>query len=694
MRYLLSVILSLFTIFCLPVFSQSTDHHMLIEELIEELTLVHIPDMDPDIIYEDLLYYLQNPLDINTAGADDLRRLWLLNELQIENLIRYRQELGGLVTIYELQYIDGFSQDDVRKVIPFIAVDPVRLLVAVPGASILRYGRHQLFVRAQQVLQEQRGYSPVSESALAANPNSRYLGSPLKLYHRYQFSYQNRVQAGYVAEKDAGEEFFRGSNRRGFDFYTLHLQVNDIGRLKTVALGDFQAGFGQGLVLWSGLAFGKSSAVLNIRKNPRGIQKYSSVDENMFFRGAGLTYRLFEGLESSLFVSRKKIDAGVSATNDEGNIMEVSSLRNTGLHATPSQVEGRNVLGETIIGGNLTFNRPLFKLGATFTALEYDAVLNPPERIYNQFDFRGSRNANIGIDYQFSAGAVKFFGEGAVSSSRGTALLGGALANLGSMVSMSALYRSYDRDYHAYFSNGFRENTRTSNEEGLYIGLLIHPLRQWKLSAYVDFFSFPWMRYGAWAPSAGNEYFLQLDYNRSRNMHMYLNFRQKNKPENAPPGAAPVRDLFDAGISRLRYHISYFITPALELRNRVELSQYVREDIFPERGILLYQDILFRPAALPLSAAFRFAVFRTDSYNARLYAYENDVLYAFSIPAYYDRGYRTYLLLQYAAGEMMDIWMRIAHTRLPGRESIGSGLNGITGDAHSDIKIQLRLRFR
>ena len=693
MRGGLTIHAALLILYITPVLAQLPDYQQIVEELIGELAEMDADDTDPAVMYEDLLYYALYPVDINTADADDLRKLYLLNELQISNLIGYRQRSGDIVSIHELQYVEGFTRDDIRRLLPFISTaETISIQTFSPGEAI-RYGRHQAFLRFQQVLQEQRGFSPITDSALAASPNSRYLGSPLKIYNRYRFSYRNQVQAGFVAEKDAGEEFFRGSNPAGFDFYTMHFQLNDIGKFKTIALGDFHAGFGQGLVLWSGMAFGKSANTLNIRKSPRGIQRYSSTDENMFMRGAGVTYRLTENTEASVFLSRKKIDAAVTDTSDHGNIIEVSSLRNTGLHATPSQVAGKNILGETIIGGNLTYNHRAFRIGATAVALDYDAALNPPERIYNQFDFRGSRNINGGLDYQFSLGSVRFFGEGAVSSSGGTALLSGAMSNLGSRISVSALYRNYTRDYHAYFSNGFRENTRTANEEGFYFGTVIHPFNRFRISAFIDLFSFPWLTYRAWSPSSGIEYFTQADFTPSRDVHMYLLFRHKFKPVNEPLGESPVRELHDSGTSRLRYHINYSVTGTVELRNRVEFSQYSRENFSPERGFMIYQDVLYKPVKLPLSFAFRYAVFDTESYNARVYAYENDVLYAFSIPAYYDNGFRTYLLMQYSVVDAVDLWVRYAVTRLPGRESIGSGLNQINGDTRSEIKVQLRIRW-
>lgn len=689
--FVISAIWLLF--YTLPGFTQLYDHHQMTEELIEELVRSDISGIDPAIIYDDLFYYLHNPLDINTAGTEELRGVYFLNELQIANLIEYRHSHGDILTVYEIQYIEGFSQEDVKKLIPFITVGEITTVAAVSPAGVLRDGRHQLYLRLQQVLQEQRGFSPVSDSALSASPDSRYSGSPLKIYNRYQFSYRNQVQAGIVAEKDPGEEFFRGSNPYGFDYYSAHLQINDIGKIKTIAVGDFQAGFGQGLILWSGLSFGKSVNTLNIKKSGRGIQKYSSTGENMFFRGAGLTFRLSQSTEGSFFVSKKKIDAGITLVDEEGRISEVSFLRDTGIHATPSQIEGKNVLGEMVLGGNINYNHRLFRIGATVAALEYDAVLNPPGRIYNQFDFRGSRNMNAGLDYQFSLGSFRFFGEGAISSSRGTAMLGGVMANLSSRMSLSALYRNYARDYHAYFSNGFRENTRTENEEGYYLGALVHPFSRLKLSAYFDLFSFPWMRYSAWAPSGGYEYFMQVDYNHSGNLNMYMSFKYKDKPVNAPSGESAVRDLYDAATTRLRYHVNYSASTSVELRNRLEMTQYRREDISPERGFLIFQDVLFRPVKFPLSFAFRYALFDTESYNARLYAYENDVLHAFSIPAYYDSGYRSYLLVKYTLREAVDIWLRYAITKLPGKERIGSGLNEVIGDVRSEIKAQVRMRF-
>ena len=108
---------------------------------------------------------------------------------------------------------------------------------------------------------------------------------------------------------------------------------------------------------------------------------------------------------------------------------------------------------------------------------------------------------------------------------------------------------------------------------------------------------------------------------------------------------------------------------------------------------MIYQDIFYDLRKIPLSFNMRFAVFDTDSYNSRIYAYENDILHAFSIPAYYSKGTRTYFNIKYSAGKHVDIWLRYSQTYYSNLDVISSGLNQINGNTKSEIKAQVRIRF-
>jgi hypothetical protein len=89
----------------------------------------------------------------------------------------------------------------------------------------------------------------------------------------------------------------------------------------------------------------------------------------------------------------------------------------------------------------------------------------------------------------------------------------------------------------------------------------------------------------------------------------------------------------------------------------------------------------------------RLQYFETDGYNSRIYAFENDVLYSFSIPVFYDKGYRAYINVNYDVSRRLTAWFRIAHTLLPDRSSIGSGNDEIQGNRRTDVRFQILYGF-
>jgi hypothetical protein len=665
-----------------------------LENIIEDIVSSLEDETDLSIILEDLYSLLENPLDLNKASASELSKIWILDDFAINRLLDYINRSGPIRSIYELVYVEDFDPDLISKIAPFIAIGTEPIAPALSARNVFKYGRNRLYTRVQQVMEKQKGFSSITDSALAANPTSRYLGSPLKLYTRYQFDYRNQVQWGMTAEKDAGEEFFRGSNPYGYDFYSAHLCLRNMGKLKRLVLGDFHARFGQGLILWPGYSQGKTNVIHQIRRNQSGLIRYASTDENFFMRGAGTTISLSKQAEFSVFFSGKKIDATIQSRDPETNeVLSVSSLQTSGLHATSSQTEQKNALGETTAGGNITIRGDLLKVGFTGLYYRYSVPLQPAERAYNQFAFRGTENLNAGVDYQLVTGNLTLFGEAAISKNKGKAILSGFLMNAGPRISLAGLFRLYTRDYQAYFSNAFGESSSTINEKGFYTGFVFLPFPGWKISGFFDFYQFPWLRYNAYAPGFGWDYTLQTDYAPASGISMYFRIRQKTKPSNQPASEPLIRTTGDVSTRNFRYQINYKMFPFLEFRNRLEMNSYHKEGNALEEGFLIYQDVLLRFSQIPLSVSMRFALFDTDSYNSRIYAYENDILYAFSIPAYYDEGSRTYLNIAYSLSTGIDFWFRVARTHLPGRESIGTGLSEIEGNSRTELKFQARFTF-
>ncbi len=675
------------------IFSQNDKKDVVLEDLVEEIAANSDEELDYSTIYDDLQYFLDNPLNLNEATVGQLNKLHFLNQIQIDGILNYRKKYGDFQTIYELQLIEGFDAEDVERLLPFVTIEHVKTDYTLNYDKILEWGRHEVFFRTQTYLQPMAGYN-IPDSVIADNPDkARYLGNPLKYYIRYKFHYRDRVQWGITAEKDPGEQFFAGAQKYGFDYYSAHLQIDEIWKFKRVLIGDYQAQFGQGLALWTGLTMGKSSYVLNVKKKSRGIRKYASTDENQFMRGAGVVME-FNNFTFTTFGSYHKIDANISTFDslDMTDIREISSIQNTGYHRTPSEIEDRHAIGETIFGANISYQDSLIKTGLTFVDYSFSADLLRDPKPYQIYEFQGHNNFNLGWDYEFELMKFHFFGETAISQSGGLATVNGVFIPLEHRISLVTLYRNYSPKYQAYFSGAFAEGSHNENEKGLYFGLEIYPYPKFKISSYLDTYTFPWLNYRINTPLAnGLEYFTQIDYNPSRNVSMYLRYKHEIKPQNISDDAF-IKYPVDTKKWDLRYHISFQVSHNLTLRNRVEFTGY-QKDTTIESGFMAYQDIRYQSQKYPLTAYFRYAVFDAP-YDARIYAYENDILYAFSVPGYFYRGFRMYLVGKYEINRHLTVWAKYSQYTFTDRDVISEGsLNEIDGNTKSEIKLQLRYKF-
>jgi hypothetical protein len=688
--------LILFFVFSNLAFSQINQKDIVLEDLVEEISSNSDLDVDYSTIYDDLQYYYNNPLNLNTATYAQLEKLHFLNDLQIQSILDYRKKNGGFKTPYELQLLEGFDKEDIWRLLAFTTISGnTKQIRKINYSKIFEYGRHEIYLRTQRYIEPMKGYN-IPDSIIKQNPNkSRYLGDPFKYYLRYKFHYGDRVQWGITAEKDPGEQFFQGAQKYGFDFYSAHLQIdkpiNNFNYLSRIVIGDFQAQFGQGLTLWTGLTFGKSAYVLNVKKKPRSIRKYSSTDENQFLRGIGTIFK-FGNFTLTTFGSYHKIDANISLTDsiDQSDIRQISSIQNTGYHRTPSEIIDRHSIGELVFGSDLSFSNSFIKTGLTFVNYSFSADLNKDIKPYQYYEFQGKSNFDLGLNYEFDIHKMRFFGESSISKNGGMATIDGVLVPLEHRVSMAVLYRNYSPMYQAYFSGALAEGSEDNNEKGLYFGLEIYPIPKFKISSYIDTYTFPWLKYRITSPLAsGIEYFTQIDYSPSRYVTMYTRFKHEIKPQNINGQFID----YPVNVTRwnFRYHISFQISHNLTLKDRIEFSYYKKQKI--ERGFMAYQDISYRPNNLPLTINFRYAVFDAP-YDARIYAYESDVLYAFSVPAYFYRGFRTYITAKYDFNKHFSMWLKLDQFNYFDRNILSEGsLNEIDGHTKTEAKIQIRYQF-
>jgi len=659
-------------------------------------------------LVEVLVYSNQNPINLNKTNKEELQALEILNDIQINNLLTHIEKHGKLITIYELQGISGFDLQTIQKLLPYVKVADNFISAHFGVKEMFKNGQHTLLLRYGRTLEDQTGFAPTDSASLAKSINSRYIGSPDRIYARYRFTYGTNISWGVTAEKDQGELFFKdkqkfkydfyenslkGNQKTGFDFYSAHFYLKNVKFIKALAIGDYQATFGQGLTLWSGQAFGKSPDIMSVKRSARGITPYTSVDENRFMRGAATTLG-YKKLEATAFYSRKHIDANITDTTSDGEIAAISSLQETGYHSTSSEIADKDAILQTIIGGNVGYKGRKLNVGLSALNYQLDVNYNRGLSYYNQFEFSSSKNFNVGVDYNFIVRNFNFFGEGSMSKNGGKAFVNGVLISLDPRLSFTALHRYYQRNFQNLLSNGFGESTIPNNEKGLYIGMVAKPTNKITITAYYDRFEFPWLKYQANAPSYGNDYMAQFNYTPSKKMDMYVRIRTRDKQRNSTNVSDAMDYLVPVKQSNYRFNISYSITKTIKLKNRLELIDYKLDNNKTEKGYLVYQDIAYSKMGKPLSVTLRYAIFQTDSYNARIYAYENDVPGSYSIPAYYNRGSRFYIMLDYNLTRRIELWFRYSQTFYDNQQVISEGsLTEIQGNTKSEIRAQVRFKF-
>ncbi len=676
-------------IFCfnfLNLNAQELDREAL-EEIIESIAESSDEDIDFTFLFEDLYYFSKNPLNLNSANRDDLEKFQFLNDFQIEGILEYQRTAGEMQTIYELQLIKDFLTEDIQRILPFVTVEPIDKKQIPDFRKALKFGSNNLFLRTQFNLQEQRGFTDEPDI------DRQYQGNRFKYYTKYQFDYKQNIKFGFVAEKDPGEAFFKAGQKQGFDYLSAHLQINKIWKLKTLNVGDFQVRFGQGLIAWSGFSSGKSSYVLNIKKKYDGIRKYASTDENLFMRGIGTTLGT-KYFDITSFVSYKFIDGNIVIpdTISEEEIF-ASSLQTTGLHRNTGELADKHTVSEFLYGGNIKYKHPKFKLGASYIEYFFGKEINKTATDYNQFDFHGNHGLNASVDYQTQFKKMFLFGEEALSLNGGYAFLNTCIVKPSDQIGLAILQRYYSKDYQALYAGGFAEQSKTTNENGVYFGTEIYPVKKMKLSAYYDIYRFLWLKSQVSSPSSGNDFFTQIDYNLNRYIKMHLRYKQENGFQNSSGDFSGVVPLAEKVKREIRFHMTYQLSSQLILKNRIDFAEYKEEETETETGFMFYQDLSYEFRRLPLSFNFRIAFYDAD-YNARIYAYENDILYGYSIPAYSGEGIRTYFNLKYTLIEdFIDIWFRFSNFAYSDRDVIGSGYDEIQGSNKSEIKFQIRIKF-
>ena len=655
---------------------------------IEAQLETNFEELDPEnsgISGEQLTQFLEDlaadPVNINIAGINDLLQVPGMDLIKAKAILTYREN-KPFESIGELVKIPGIGSVTFDRMSPYVTIggskERFRDMYMNPDYWKANT-RVEMINRFQQNLEEQEGY-------IRPDSGGGYLGSPVKYYQRIRMQ-SDHLSLNLTQEKDAGETLEGVS---GFDLNSWHIALQNNGKLDQLIIGDYSLSFGQGLVLWTGGAFGKGREVIgSANRNERGLRPYSSAQETDFFRGVAASYG--EKVKTTVFYSNRKRTASV-VQNDS-----VRFPSSSGFHRTVNELSRKNNLGQKTIGYRVTVQTPVGILGSTGYHNEFDTYILRGSAVEDQFDFEGKVHSVAGFDYRAIINSTLFYGEVARSRNGGIASIVGFQTRIGGHTELSVSARNFNEDFQSFFGDGFGERSGDpQNERGVYFGLRHAISNKITLSSYIDHYTFPFAINGVSKPSKGNDLLGLIEIEVSRKLNGYILYRNEVKESDFTIYDNYGREVDQSGKERrqsIRMQFEYNSSPALRLRPRIEYVWFTPAGGEKEQGFLIYQDVRVQITG-NLRADMRHTLFDTDSFDTRVYQYETDLLYVMSNTVLSDRGQRSYVVLKYEPVRFLDIRIKYAVSRYEDVFSLSSGLNEITGNKRSYFGAQIRWSFK
>lgn len=661
-------------IFPLSAIAQQQDDNF--QSVFENLAEENEEASEDDELWQQLLLCQNHPLNINQAASEDFKIFFFLTPLQIESFIQYRKFLGRFISIYELQAIPQWDIPTIKRLLPYIYLSSDPFEKSYRFRDYFNHGNTEMVFRFKRDIEKKKGF--IKKDSIS---DPHYLGDPNNLLLRIRYRFSNNFSTGITADKDAGEPFKR-YGQRGFDFYSAHFFIKDYKKINALAIGDYRINFGQGLINKQGLIFGKSSMVMNVDQSEYIISPHTSPMEYGFYRGVAISIGK-KKINMTLFISSAPEDASLKQT--DSTLFYFNGFQKSGYHRSLTELKNKGSVNLFSSGGSLRYNFNKGHLSLNSVFHHFSDSMKSSNQLYDLYGFMGKDMWNVSMDYSLFLRQLYFFGETAASQTGALATMNGVMMSVDPKADISLLYRNYSASYTSLYARSFGENAEPQNEKGFYTGIILRPVHTWQIDAFADIFNFPWLKYRLDAPSNGKEYFIQATYTPSKKYTSYFRYRFKQKYLNELE-TEPFASVISTRKQSFRLHNEWKYSDHFTFRNITEVSLFRKERL--ASGYFLAQDILWKANRL-FSGNVRVGWFQTDNFDTRIYAYENDVRYAYSIPFLYGNGLRGYANLRMNIGKRISIWSKFSRTLYYNQQTIGSGYDEIQGNKRTAITTEI-----
>jgi hypothetical protein len=436
---------------------------------------------------------------------------------------------------------------------------------------------------------------------------------------------------------------------------------------------------GEGLVFNSSQWMGSWLSSPSFMSGRSAAVPYTSTEENSFFRGASLVLGTMSA-GAVLFASSNKIDARLLC-NDDSIVTGVSNLVRGGLHVSESQLGARNSLTETVTGLHLTAGAEKIRGGVTASGTWFSLPFRPDrDRPENIHAFDGGRLLNLAADVRAGTGPVLFFAEAGLSLPGSWAATAGLRAKPSGRITFNLLARHFSPGYHTFHSGAFRAGSGSGNETGMAASLHLEAARHLFVTAAADHYRIPWPRYRSSGPSYGSRIEIKGEYIPRDDISLRLSYTSSSREYDSASETGMA-----LSVKHTRQQAGFVLNcnpaPGLRLTTRAYASFISPSG---EKGYMLCQDFSCSFRRVPLRLWFRYALCSTEGWDSRLYAWENDLLSSFSVPALYGEMTRSFIMLSWKPARRVEARLKYAFTE--------SGI-GTWAVLKHDLKGQVRIVF-
>lgn len=573
---------------------------------------------------------------------------------------------------------------------------------------------------------------------------------------RLRYSWHQRVMYGATVQQDVGERFGAyGSKPWDYEsaYFYYRSDPERVGRTTfsryTIAVGDYKMSVAQGLLMGSKSWSPRSQIYTGLRAESFRLRPNTGTDESNFQRGFAaaasfgdkgqwsvLAFGSVRRLDGTLKQVVAEDDANGDDTTESGkeyggdnedyppetedhtHVGEdqapadtpdvITAWKTDGMHRTFQEIAKRGVATQWLGGTRVGYRCANLNIGLNAVGIHYDKAYQPAPRAYNVHYLHGQNAAGLSADYAVQGKRWSLQGELAFDDSLHYA--SSLMLRLQPMRSLLVQLQERSLDHRFVSPHGFtlQSNSQVQNEHGVLLSVRYTGLRRFAFYGYADFAYHPFPVYLADKASHRFEACAEADYQRNSHWGHRLIYKCKGREQNVS-GYGQIEGLGDGVLLswRLTQHLRYQSTWTDGIRTiafGADGAAYYSQGSSYEKkkdrivghgttwGAMLYgrasTTFLKR-----LKASCMLAVFATEDYYTRCYAYLPQLQGSVIMPTFYGKGFSAVVMGECPIWRGLSAALRLSLVHYFDREKIGSGVNCIDGRNKSDLGLQMRYRF-